>query len=76
MDGNEHLILPRGKAVWSLLKSALIEVDDGFHEQAAQCQKLLEDAEIVLKKRRHSVMFNYADSFGSGQVWSQIWIRN
>ena len=69
VDGIDHL-RPRGG------KPALSLVNDGFHEQVAQCQKPLEEAGTVLKKRRHLDTFNHAYSFGSGQVWNQIWIRN
>ncbi len=75
VDGIEHLILQGGKMVLNLAKGVLIEINDGFHEQAVYCQKLLQDAGLVLKEKRHSEMFDSVDSFGGGQVWNQIWTR-
>lgn len=76
VDGIEHLILQGGKTVLNLAKGVLIEVNDGFHEQAVYCQKLLQDAGLMLKEKRHSEMFDSVDSFGGGQIWNQIWIRS
>ena len=75
VDGIEHLVLKGGTAVLRTVKSILIEVNDDFHEQVDQCQRLLLEAGLVLKEKRHSKMYDSADSFGRGQVWNQIWVR-
>jgi FkbM family methyltransferase len=76
VDGIEHLILSGAKQVLSKCDSVLVEVNDGFSEQAEQCKRLLTEAGLVLKEKRHSAMFDSTDSFGGGRVWNQIWIRN
>jgi FkbM family methyltransferase len=76
VDGIEHLILSRAKNLLSRCDGVLIEVNDNFLEQSEQCNKLLLDAGLVLKEKRHSEMFDSAESFGGGKVWNQIWIRN
>ena len=75
VDGIEHLVLRGATAVLSSVKSVLIEVNDGFEEQADQCRSLLMESGLVLKEKRHSEMFNNSDSFGGGLVWNQIWVR-
>ena len=75
VDGIEHLILKGAKDVLSRVDGVLIEVNDGFSEQADQCKKLLLQAGLGLKEKRHAEMFDSADSFGGGKVWNQIWIR-
>jgi hypothetical protein len=76
VDGIEHLILSGARETLSRVDSVLIEVNDGFNEQAEQCNELLLQAGLVLKEKRHSEMFDSAESFGGGKVWNQIWIRN
>lgn len=76
VDGIEHFILLGARDTLSKVDGVLIEVNDGFHEQAEQCNKLLLEAGLVLKEKRHSEMFDSAESFGGGKVWNQIWIRN
>lgn len=76
VDGIEHLILSGASNVLSQCDGVLIEVNDDFPEQAEQCNKLLLDAGLELKEKRHSEMFDSAESFGGGKVWNQIWIRN
>jgi FkbM family methyltransferase len=75
VDGIEHLILSGAKKILSGIDGLLIEVNDNFSEQANQCQKLLIEAGLVLKEKRHAEMFNSSESFGGGQVWNQIWLR-
>ena len=75
VDGIEHLILKGAKDVLSKVDGVLIEVNDGFSEQADQCKKLLLQAGLVLKEKRHAKMFDSAESFGGGKVWNQIWIK-
>jgi FkbM family methyltransferase len=75
VDGIEHLILSGAKKILSGIDGLLIEINDNFSEQANQCQKLLIEAGLVLKEKRHAEMFNSSQSFGGGQVWNQIWVR-
>lgn len=75
VDGIEHLILRGGFAILNKVDGVLVEVNDAFYEQANQCQKLLLEAGLVLKEKRHSAMFDSANSFGGGRVWNQIWVR-
>jgi len=74
VDGIEHLILMGGAEVMRGIKGILIEVNDDFHEQAEQCQKLLIEAGLVMKEKRHSQMI--ADSTAGFQNgYNQIWVR-
>jgi FkbM family methyltransferase len=75
VDGIEHLILSGAKHILNKVDGVLIEVNDDFSVQADQCNKLLHEAGLVLKEKRHSVMFDCAGSFGGGKVWNQIWSR-
>jgi FkbM family methyltransferase len=75
VDGIEHLILFGARNILTKVDSVLIEINDGFTEQAEQCRELLLGAGLVLKEKRHSEMLNSADSFGGGRVWNQIWIK-
>ena len=75
VDGIEHLVLRGGVAVLNKVDGILIEVNDDFLEQADQCQKLLLEAGLMLKEKRHSAIFDNPDSFGGGKVWNQIWVR-
>ena len=54
VDGLEHFILKGGKSVLDLVKGVLIEVNDDFHEQAAQCHQLLNQAGLIFKEKRQS----------------------
>lgn len=75
VDGIEHLILSGAKHILNKVDGVLIEVNDDFPVQADQCKKLLLEAGLVLKEKRHSEMFDSAESFGGGKVWNQIWSR-
>jgi len=75
VDGIEHLILSGGEGILRHAEGVLIEVNDSFHEQSTQCKKLLTEAGLVLKAKRHSEMFDLPDAFGGGAVWNQIWQR-
>jgi FkbM family methyltransferase len=75
VDGIEHLVLRGATAVLRSAKGVLIEVNDGFSEQADQCRSLLMESGLVLKEKRHSAMFSSADSFGGELVWYQVWVR-
>jgi FkbM family methyltransferase len=76
VDGIEHFILTGGIEVLNKVNEVLIEVNDGFKEQAEMCEKILLSAGLKLKEKRHSKEFDYIDSFGNGKVWNQIWVRN
>ncbi|MBD2424559.1 FkbM family methyltransferase [Phormidium sp. FACHB-1136] len=72
VDGLEHFILKGGSRTLSQIKGILIEVNDDFYEQASTCSKLLTDAGLILREKRHSEMF--ADS-AFGNTYNQIWTR-
>lgn len=72
VDGLEHFILKGGSQTLTQIKGILIEVNDGFYEQASTCSKLLTDAGLILREKRHSEMF--ADS-AFANTYNQIWIR-
>jgi len=76
VDGIEHLILSGANHVLSKVDGVLVEVNDDFLEHADQCNKILLQAGLVLKEKRHAEMFNCLNSFGGGKIWNQIWIRN
>jgi len=75
VDGIEHLILKGGHDVLNKIKGLIIEVNDNFREQAELCGALLESSGLSLIEKRHSAIFDDLDSFGSGMVWNQIWLR-
>jgi FkbM family methyltransferase len=66
VDGIEHIIL---KGCLNLLKnvdSVLIEINDDFTEQAKQCEQLLTQSNLTLRKK-----FN----LGNGNMYNQLWTR-
>ena len=75
VDGIEHLILSGAESILNKIDGILIEVNDSFNAQADQCKKILLDAGLVLKEKRHSEMFSSSESFGAGKIWNQIWYR-
>lgn len=74
VDGIEHLILSGGRSVLSQVKGVLIEVNDDFHEQAEQCEKLLLAAGLAMKDKLHSEMIG-ASTTGFQNCYNQIWVR-
>ncbi|MEO5335088.1 MAG: FkbM family methyltransferase [Magnetococcus sp. YQC-5] len=72
VDGIEHLILSGGIKVLHGVKGLLIEVNDDFLEQAGGCKRILEQAGLVLKEKRHSDMIS---SSAFSHAFNQIWIR-
>lgn len=74
VDGIEHLILKGGHSVLSRVKGIHIEVNDDFHEQADQCQRLLSEAGLVLKEKQHSEMIANSPS-GFQHTFNQSWVR-
>lgn len=75
VDGIEHLILAGGPQVLKSIKGILIEINDNFHEQSDQCEKILKDAGLVLAEKRHADIFDTEGTLGDGAIWNQIWIR-
>lgn len=74
VDGLEHFILRGGKEVLSNVKQVLIEVNDEFEEQAAECSELLKRAGLTLHEKRHASEMD-TQEVGS-KCYNQIWIRN
>ena len=74
VDGLEHFILKGGASVLAVIREALVEVNDDFKEQAAQCHALLTDAGLVLREKRHSALIA-ASKGGFDQSFNQIWVR-
>lgn len=75
VDGIEHFILNGGLSILEEVKEVLIEVNDGFLEQAVICEQVLKAAGLTLKEKLHSEEFDQPGAFGEGKVWNQIWIR-
>ena len=71
-DGNEHYILEGGLNILKSIKGILIEINDDFEKQSNKSKFYLENAGLVLDKKRHSDMFE--DSRFS-MLYNQIWIR-
>jgi FkbM family methyltransferase len=74
VDGLEHFILKGGKNVLKQVTGVLIEVNDDFQAQADECNKLLTDAGLTLKEKRHSDMIAN-NEYGFQNSYNQIWIR-
>lgn len=75
VDGIEHLILSGSQNILKTVEGVLIEINDDFHEQAAQCQQLLKEAGLILEVKLRSEMFENPNDFFGGKVWNQIWRR-
>ncbi len=74
VDGLEHIILRGGINVLKSIKSILIEVNDDFAEQAKQCEKLLLEAGLILKDKRHADEIDNSNA-GFQNTYNQIWTR-
>lgn len=74
VDGLEHFILKGGTEVLLRIKGILIEINDDFNEQAEHCYKLLSEAGLVLKEKRHSEIIENSTA-GFQNSYNQIWIR-
>jgi FkbM family methyltransferase len=74
VDGLEHFILKGGLNVLKSIKGILIEVNDEFHDQSEQCRKLLAEAGLSLREKRHSEMIA-SSTTGFQNSYNQIWIR-
>lgn len=74
VDGLEHFILKGGVSILPKIKEIIIEVNDDFTEQAEQCNKLLKEAGLALKEKRHSDIIA-ASTAGFQNSYNQIWIK-
>lgn len=74
VDGLEHFILQGGDSLLRSIKGILIEVNDDFHVQADRCQKLLQDAGLVMLEKRHSELIENSTT-GFKNCYDQIWGR-
>jgi len=73
VDGIEHLILSGGGDVLEKVSGILVEVNDDFRDQAEGVSRLLKEAGLILKEKRHGEMFENNERFG--RLYNQIWIR-
>jgi FkbM family methyltransferase len=75
VDGLEHFILKGGASVLKHIREIIIEVNDDFVEQAEQCHKLLQEAGLTLREKKHSDIIA-ASTAGFANSYNQIWTRN
>jgi len=73
VDGIEHLILKGGSVILKKIKSILVEVNEDYKEQDINVSKILTEAGLVLKEKRHSEIVDGSQEFG--QTYNQIWHR-
>jgi hypothetical protein len=69
VDGIEHLILKGGEVVLKNAQSVLIEICDGFHEQAEDSTRYLVAAGLHLKEKRSSSAASNLFDFTYNQIW-------
>ena len=72
VDGIEHIILRGGTKVLAGIQGILIEINDGFEEQAKESERLLRHAGLKLKEKLHAPMFENSKFAG---IFNQIWVR-
>jgi FkbM family methyltransferase len=72
VDGIEHLILRGGQAVLTQIRGILVEINDGFDEQARGSALCLESAGLTLLAKRHSQMVEDSEF---RNAFNQIWAR-
>lgn len=72
VDGIEHIILRGGSGVLSRIRGMLIEINDGFEEQATEAEQILRTAGLCREAKLHASMI--ADSPFT-DVYNQIWTR-
>jgi FkbM family methyltransferase len=75
VDGIEHLILRGGIKVLEHVDEILVEINDEFFDQNSECVKLLQNAGLILKDKKHAKIFDCNNAFGNGKVWNQIWVK-
>lgn len=73
VDGIEHLILKAELSVLRGAKGVLVEINDGFAEQADRSREALAEAGMVMSQKRHSEM--RGNSMAFPRVYNQIWTR-
>ena len=72
VDGLEHLILQGGSAVLKNIKGMLVEINDGFAEQADVSASILKQAGFRLVEKAHSeLVHNSAFSSAYNQIWEK-----
>jgi FkbM family methyltransferase len=69
VDGIEHLILKGGANTLKNVKSLLIEINDDFLKQVSETAKYLTDAGLILKEKRHALIYEGTTTY------NQIWVR-
>lgn len=72
VDGIEHVILRGGTKVLAGIQGILIEINEGFEEQAKESERLLRRAGLKLKEKLHAPMFENSKFAG---IFNQIWVR-
>ena len=72
VDGIEHVILRGGTKVLAGIQGILIEINDGFEEQAKESERLLRRAGLKLKEKLHAPMF---EDSKFAAIFNQIWVR-
>ncbi len=72
VDGIEHFLLQGGRKILKKIQGVLVEINDGFREQAFLSKQILEEAGLTMLEKRHSEMFE-GSKFEN--LYNQIWIR-
>ena len=74
VDGIEHFILDGGETILKQVESVLVEVNDGYLEQAATCENLLEAAGLsLIEKTRSTLVDGHLGDIDP--TYNQIWRR-
>ena len=71
VDGNEHLILKGARNILRAVESVLVEVNDGYDEQATMVSELLKQSGFELLTKRHGAMVEESELFAT--TFNQIW---
>ena len=72
VDGIEHFLLQGGGNILKKIQGVLVEINDGYAEQAFLSKQILEEAGLTMLEKRHSEMFE-GSKFEN--LYNQIWIR-
>ena len=75
VDGIEHIILAGGLRVLKSVKSILIEINDNFDVQAKEAKSILEEADFLLKEKRHADVFDHVET-DEKHTYNQIWLNS
>jgi FkbM family methyltransferase len=73
VDGIEHLILQGGPGVLSRARSVLVEINENFELQTNESRRLLAEAGLTFREKRHSDMFAGTQY---ENCYNQIWVRS